>query len=66
MKKQMSPPFRNKKAQNCIKICYKGNNLKKKKHARVIVIMNDTLSECALQCISLYEVCLIFLTVIML
>ena len=42
------------KSQNCIKLCYKGNNLKNA-HARVMVIMHDTLSECALQ---MYEVSL--------
>ena len=34
--------------KNCILLCYKGNNLKKT-HARVMVLMHDTSSECALR-----------------
>ena len=43
--------------KKCIWLCYKGNNLKKK-HARVMVLVHNTLSECALQ---LYEVSLKYL-----
>ena len=46
----MSPPFRNKKN-------HKGNNLENK-HARAMVLVQDTSSECALQ---MYEVSLIYL-----
>ena len=35
------------RTQNCIEICYKGNNLKNE-HARVMVLVHDMLSECAL------------------
>ena len=35
-----------------IKLCYKGNNLKNE-HARVMALVHDMLSECALQ---MYEV----------
>ena len=41
-----------KRSQNCIKLCYKGINLKSM-HVRVMVLIHDTLSECALQ---IYEV----------
>ena len=40
------------RTQNCIQLCYKGNNLKNE-HARVMVHVHDMLSECALQ---MYEV----------
>ena len=43
--------------QKCIWLCYKGNNLKNK-HARVIVLVHDTSSECALQ---MYDVSLKYL-----
>ena len=43
--------------KNCIYLCYKGNNLKNK-HARVMVLVQDTLSECALQ---MFEVSLKYL-----
>ena len=36
------------RTKNCIKLCHKWNNLKDK-HARVMVLVHDTLSECALQ-----------------
>ena len=36
------------RTQNCIYLCYKGSNLKNI-HARVIVLMHDTSSQCALQ-----------------
>ena len=42
------------RTKNCIWLCYKGNNLKNK-HARVMVLVHDTLSECA---IKMYEVSL--------
>ena len=51
----MSPPLRNKKNHKIA--CYKGNNLKNI-HARVMFLMHDTLSECALQ---MYEVSLKYL-----
>ena len=56
----MSPPFRNKKSQNCVLLCYKGNDLKNI-YAIVVILMYDTLFECALQT---YEVSLKYLTVI--
>ena len=34
--------------KNCISLSYKGNNLKNK-HARVMVLVHDTSSECALE-----------------
>ena len=43
--------------QNCIYLCYKQNNLKYK-HARVMVLVHDMFSQCALQ---MYEVSLIYL-----
>ena len=43
--------------RNCIYLCYKGNNLKNI-HARVMVLVNDTSSQCALQ---MYEVSLKYL-----
>ena len=43
--------------RNCMYLCYKGNNLKNI-HARVMVPVHDTLSECALQ---MYEVSLKYL-----
>ena len=46
-----------KRAKNCIKLCYKGNNLKNK-NARVMGLEHDTSSECALQ---MYEVSLKYL-----
>ena len=45
------------RTKNCIKLCYKWNNLKNK-HARVMVLVHDTSSECALQ---MYEVSLKYL-----
>ena len=45
------------RTNNCILLCYKGNNLKNK-HARVMVLVHDTSSECALQ---MYEVLLKYL-----
>ena len=42
---------------NCIKLCYKGNNLKTK-HPIVMVLVHDTSSECALQ---MYDVSLKYL-----
>ena len=45
----MSPPLMNKKkSQNCIKLCYTENNLKNV-HARIMVRVHDTTSECALK-----------------
>ena len=43
--------------QNCIYLCYKGINLKKKP-AKVIVLVHDRSSECALQ---IYEASLKYL-----
>ena len=43
-----------KRTRNCIQLCYKGNNLKNE-HARVMVLVHDMLSDCALQ---MYEVSL--------
>ena len=43
--------------QNCIYLRYKGDNLKNA-HARVMVLVHDTSSECALQ---MYEVSLKYL-----
>ena len=40
------------RTRNCIYLCYKGNNLKNI-HARVMVLVHDTLSQCAVQ---MYEV----------
>ena len=40
--------------KNIIQLCYEGNNLKNK-HARVMVLVHDTSSDCALQ---MYEVSL--------
>ena len=45
------------RTRNCIYLCYKGNNLKNI-HARVIVLVHDTSSQCALQ---MYEVSLKYL-----
>ena len=45
------------RTQKCIYLCYKGNNLKDI-HARVMVLVQDTSSECALQ---MYEVSLKYL-----
>ena len=45
------------RTKKCIYLCYKGNNLTNK-HARVMVLLHDTLSECALQ---MYEVSLKYL-----
>ena len=42
------------RTRNCIYLCYKGNNLKNI-HARVMVLVHDTSSQCALQ---MYEVSL--------
>ena len=42
---------------NCILLCYKGNNLKNE-HARVMDLVYETSSECALQ---MYEVSLKYL-----
>ena len=36
------------RTRNCIYLCYKGNNLKNI-HARVMVLVHDTSSQCALQ-----------------
>ena len=46
-----------KRTQNCIYLCYKGNNLKNI-HARVMVPVHDTSSQCVLQ---MYEVSLKYL-----
>ena len=43
--------------RNCYSLCYKGNNLKNI-HARVIALVHDTSSQCALQ---MYEVSLKYL-----
>ena len=56
-KKQMYPPFRNQTNYKIAFSCYKGNNLKNK-HARVMVLVHETSSECALQ---MYEVSLKYL-----
>ena len=45
------------RTRNCIYLCYKGNNLKNI-HARVMVLVYDTSSQCALQ---MYEVLLKYL-----
>ena len=45
------------RTQNCIYLCYKGNNLKNV-HARVMVLVHHTSSQCALQ---MYEVSLKYL-----
>ena len=45
------------RTRNCIYLCYKGNNLKNK-HARVMGLVHDTSSQCALQ---MYEVSLKYL-----
>ena len=45
------------RTRNCIYLCYKGNNLKNI-HARVMVLVHDTSSQCALQ---MYEVSLKYL-----
>ena len=45
------------RAPNCIHLCYKGDNLKNI-HARVMVLVHDTSSQCALQ---MYEVSLKYL-----
>ena len=45
------------RTRNCIYLCYKGNNLKNI-HAGVMVLVHDTLSQCALQ---MYEVSLKYL-----
>ena len=45
------------RTKNCIKLCYKWNNLKNK-HAIVMVLEHDTSSECALQ---MHEVSLKYL-----
>ena len=45
------------RTRNCIYLCYKGDNLKNI-HARVMVLMHDTSSQCALQ---MYEVSLKYL-----
>ena len=36
------------RTQNCIYLCYKGNNLKNI-HAKVMVLVHDTSFQCALQ-----------------
>ena len=36
------------RTQNCIQLCYKGNNLKKE-HARGVVQVHYSLSKCAFQ-----------------
>ena len=43
--------------KKCIQLCYKGNNLMTN-HARVMVLVHDTSSECAIQ---IYEVSLKYL-----
>ena len=45
------------RTRNCIYLCYKGNNLKNI-HARVMVLVLDRLSQCALQ---MYDVSLKYL-----
>ena len=45
------------RTDNCIYLCYKGNNLNNK-HVSVMILGHDTLSECALQ---MYEVSLKYL-----
>ena len=45
------------RTQNCIYLCYKGDNLKNI-YARVMVLEHDTSSQCALQ---MYEVSLKYL-----
>ena len=45
------------RTRNCIYLCYKGNNLKNI-HARSMVLVHDTSSQCALQ---MYEVSLKYL-----
>ena len=45
------------RTKNCVKLSYMGNNLKYI-HARVMVLVHDTLSECALQ---MHEVSLKYL-----
>ena len=45
------------RTQNCIYLCYTGNNLKTI-HARVMVLVHDRSSQCALQ---MYEVSLKYL-----
>ena len=45
------------RTRNCIDLCFKGNNLKNI-HARVMVLVHDTSSQCALQ---MYEVSLKYL-----
>ena len=45
------------RTRNCIYLCYKGNNLKNIL-ARVMVLVHDTSSQCALQ---MYEVSLKYL-----
>ena len=51
-KQQMSPPFRNKKITKLHLVMLQGDNLKNI-HARVMALVHDTSSECALQ---MYEV----------
>ena len=47
------------RTQNWIYLCYKGNNLKNiHVHARVMALVHDTSSQCALQ---MYEVSLKYL-----
>ena len=46
-----------KRTRNCIYLCYKGDNLKSI-HARVMVLVHDTSSQCALQ---MYDVSLNYL-----
>ena len=49
-------PFKKKTTtQNCIKLCYKGNNLKNE-HVRVMVLVHETWSECVLQCTNFVEI----------
>ena len=45
------------RTRNCLYLCYKGNNLKNI-HARVMVLVHDTSSQCVLQ---MYEVLLKYL-----
>ena len=44
--------------QKCIQLCYKGNNLRNYNHAKVMILVHDMSSECALQ---MYELSLKYL-----
>ena len=54
----MSPPFRNKKNTKLHLVMLQGEQFKKNIHARAMVLMHDTLPECAFQ---MYEVLLKYL-----